>query len=114
VLKEGKHLTQREAENVKRKERGLQPLSDPDKDKREDSDKLQAAELTTNKDMAPGSSKSKHQGLSFSSSKGGVKPPAVKRKAVDLPSSEKGQKKQGSSKKAKKSSKTLLSFGDDA
>jgi hypothetical protein len=55
--------------------------------------------------------------LSFSSSKGRPKPPPGKRKAVGALEEEKvggSTKDMPAKKKSKKSSKALLSFGDDA
>ncbi|KAF8626596.1 hypothetical protein AX17_006514 [Amanita inopinata Kibby_2008] len=122
VLKEGKHLTEREAEN------GLPPLPDPIT--------APPAEESTSQDVEPSEKKSnssKPPALSFSTSKSGFKSSASKRKAVGQPSydndnhgdniTEKGKQSgktskapPSSNKKQKKNSKTktLLSFGDDA
>ncbi|CAK5280328.1 unnamed protein product, partial [Mycena citricolor] len=110
VLREGKHLTEREAENVRRQERGLAPLPDPsepssssksDLGPKEDGDK------SNQKVKAPAPS------LSFSSTKNGFKTGAAKRKANALAS--KAEDHQPKKKKHKKDAKkTLLSFGDEA
>ncbi|KAG0701228.1 hypothetical protein DFH29DRAFT_577170 [Suillus ampliporus] len=109
VLKEGKHLTEREAENERRKEKGLPPLPDPNKMVEND------AKDDAKPDM--NSSKKKHKesvGLSFSSS--GAKAQQsnkLKRKVVgDLDGSDDGTKKV-SKKKSKKIRKGPLSFGED-
>ncbi|KAF5341382.1 hypothetical protein D9758_012265 [Tetrapyrgos nigripes] len=60
VLKEGKHLTEREAENVRRKEKGLPPLSDPS------NPSSSSQPQTQSQNNKPTESSSK--GLSFSSS----------------------------------------------
>ncbi|RDB26100.1 hypothetical protein Hypma_006407 [Hypsizygus marmoreus] len=112
VLKEGKHLTEREAENVRRKEKGLPPLPEV----------VDAVAAASNKASAPSSKERENitqnqaSGLSFSSSKRGFKSSTGKRKAVGDPDDPKEKKAANGStkKKAKKASKTLLSFGDDA
>ncbi|PPQ76550.1 hypothetical protein CVT26_013262 [Gymnopilus dilepis] len=127
VLKEGKHLTEWEAENIRRAEKGLPPL--PDSNASIEESKL-AEEAP--KESSPSTSKSANQGLSFSSSSKPGVTKSNKRKAVgqldelkaELKSMEKGKEKgqskssdsgsKSSSKKAKKNKKTLLSFGDDA
>jgi len=110
VLREGKHLTEREAENVRRKEKGLAPLP----------------ELKVNIEPEKSESKSDSKGgtpsLSFSSSKAGPskssKSSGFKRKvlgdAEDRLESSKESKSAHSKKKSKKNNKTLLSFDDDA
>ncbi|PPQ68700.1 hypothetical protein CVT25_012101 [Psilocybe cyanescens] len=118
VLKAGKHLTEFEAENIRRAEKGLPPL--------QSTEEKAAAEKAGSddkpgKEPASSSTKSAQQGLSFSSSSkpgtGGAK--SNKRKAVgqldDLKAEVKSKEKapKHPSKKAKKQSKTLLSFGDD-
>lgn len=126
VLREGKHLTEREAENVKRKgmsihlafftrtiqanslaERGLPPLPEPTV-KASEPDSVPSKEAATGAKTQPGS-------LSFSSSKTGPKSKATKRKAVGDTGEETDMKKNKNvpMKKPKKSSKRLLSFGDD-
>ncbi|KAF8879300.1 hypothetical protein CPB84DRAFT_1793375 [Gymnopilus junonius] len=126
VLKEGKHLTEWEAESIRRAEKGLAPLPDP----RTSAKKPEPASEGSKESSSSGS-KSANQGLSFSSgSKPGAK--SNKRKAVgqldelkaELKSKEKEKVKEkgkgpesagkNSSKKAKKNKKTLLSFGDEA
>ncbi|EIW57735.1 uncharacterized protein TRAVEDRAFT_48769 [Trametes versicolor FP-101664 SS1] len=112
VLREGKHLTEREVENEKRKAKGLQPLPEP-------SAAGSKPEGDVSKEGAtPASSKqpSASQGLSFSSG-AGVKGKSSKRKAVG-DGRDDAAKPQGSTKptkkKAKKQDKKLLSFEDDA
>ncbi|KIM84988.1 hypothetical protein PILCRDRAFT_5990 [Piloderma croceum F 1598] len=114
VLREGKHLTEREAENVRRKERGLPPLPDP----KAIPSKLLEEANTSNPTPKP---KTQTPSLSFSSSKdGSSKTTSGKRKAIgdadaeeDKPGTKKGSQQQQKKKKAKKAGKTLLSFGDD-
>lgn len=133
VLKEGKHLSQREAENERRKgvcrspyvlmpteskmqhlclrrrrspeAKGLPPLPEPSG--------VVPAESHKTLNKAPVKARSKDS-LSFSS-KAGMKPSASgKRKAVGDPGehgSKDGRKK--TKKKAKKAPRTLLSFADD-
>ncbi|ETW82764.1 hypothetical protein HETIRDRAFT_316683 [Heterobasidion irregulare TC 32-1] len=105
VLKEGKHLSQREAENERRKAKGLSPLPEPSG--------VVPAESHKTLNEAPVKARSKDS-LSFSS-KAGMKPLASgKRKAVGDPG-EHGSKDEGkrTKKKAKKAPRTLLSFADD-
>ncbi|CAL1716099.1 unnamed protein product [Somion occarium] len=104
VLKEGKHLSEREVENEKRKAKGLPPLSETG----------EVPGFGEPGASSLSSSKSQSTGLSFSSSFSGVKT-GKKRKAVgdgkdedDKPKSSKG------GKKAKKAEKKLLSFADEA
>lgn len=105
VLKEGKHLSQKEAENERRKARGLPPLPEP----------LGVVPADSHETLneAPVKARSRDS-LSFSS-KAGMKPSTSgKRKAVGDPGehgSKDGEKK--TKKKAKKASRTLLSFADD-
>ncbi|KAJ7897173.1 hypothetical protein B0H14DRAFT_2677180 [Mycena olivaceomarginata] len=104
VLRPGKHLTEREAENLRREVRGLPPLPDP-----ADSTSNPPSESdTTKKGKAAAKSKEAAPSLSFSSAKNGFKAGAAKRKAALI-----GSKTDGDGR-AKKESKTLLSFGDDA
>ncbi|KAI0703776.1 hypothetical protein BC835DRAFT_1410505 [Cytidiella melzeri] len=112
VLKEGKHLSEREVENEKRKARGLSPLPDAVEETED--------VAVSSKRAAPTSkaiSKPQTQSLSFSSSGSGTKPGAKKRKIVADADGE-GHNAKGSSskpsKKPKKAQKKLLSFGDDA
>jgi len=112
VLRQGKHLTEREVENERRKERGLAPLPDStvpalqtNNDERSVSEKVKEA----------AAKKAAAHSLSFSSgtSKGGSKSAAGKRKALG----DAAHDDQGGSGKAKKKKvkggKALLSFGDD-
>ncbi|KAJ7193319.1 hypothetical protein GGX14DRAFT_589039 [Mycena pura] len=108
VLKEGKHLTEREAENVRRQERGLPPLPD-------------LAASTSNpppasdtKDPLPPKTKAPAHSLSFSSAKNGFKAGAAKRKAILSGSRGGACDSQPAKKKQKKETKALLSFGDEA
>ncbi|KAF8630248.1 hypothetical protein AX15_003025 [Amanita polypyramis BW_CC] len=125
VLKEGKHLSEREAENIRRKAKGLSPLPDPAKDASED------ITAPIPKESASGSNtKSKRPPLTFSTT---TKSSSAKRKLEGIgqpsddneekadgndgrESSSKKSKPPGTSKKQKKTAKTktLLSFGDDA
>ncbi|TFK30505.1 hypothetical protein FA15DRAFT_698965 [Coprinopsis marcescibilis] len=110
VLKQGKHLTEREAENVRRKEKGLPPLP-------EVNHSVSAPEAGPSTNSDSGGSKGVNTGLSFSSSKGVTKP--AKRKAIiqledEEKNSTKSEGKSRAKKKPKKEKKTLLSFGDDA
>ncbi|KDR78799.1 hypothetical protein GALMADRAFT_209182 [Galerina marginata CBS 339.88] len=111
VLKAGKHLTEMEAENVRRAEKGLPPLPEPKSGEKEPTKEA-------SKESSSSNSKPANLGLSFSSSsKAGTK--SNKRKAVgqleELKAELKSKEKSGkpTSKKSKKTSKTLLSFGDD-
>ncbi|KAF8896543.1 hypothetical protein BD779DRAFT_593044 [Infundibulicybe gibba] len=108
VLREGKHLTEREAENVRRREKGLPPLPDSSAPAEQTPPAPPGgAPATGTKTPAPS--------LSFSSSKEGIKKPLGKRKAVGDPEGDKDLSgKKGLKKKPKKESKKLLSFGDDA
>ncbi|KAF5382712.1 hypothetical protein D9615_002862 [Tricholomella constricta] len=112
VLREGKHLTALEAENIRRKEKGLPPLADP-VDGGSKTDPGPDASATRN---SANSSKTQTGSLSFSSSKGKLKAANSKRKAVGDPEDARASKipNAPTKKKAKKASKTLLSFGDDA
>ncbi|KAK0204491.1 hypothetical protein DFS33DRAFT_660262 [Desarmillaria ectypa] len=112
VLKEGKHLTEREVENVRRQEKGLPPLSP---------DSMGDAEVpaveTPLKEGIAAKGKKPAPSLSFSSSKtAAIKSSSLKRKHIGvLEDTSASSSKVLSKKKAKKAkSKTLLSFGDDA
>ncbi|KAF7337497.1 hypothetical protein MSAN_02222700 [Mycena sanguinolenta] len=105
--KRGKHLTEREAENLRREVRGLPPLPDPD----ESTSKLPPESET--KAKAPAKSKEPAPSLSFSSAKNSFKNGAAKRKAALIGSKADGPSDSHPKKKPKKESKTLLSFGDD-
>ncbi|GLB40130.1 putative protein with domain of unknown function (DUF4604), partial [Lyophyllum shimeji] len=118
VLKEGKHLTAHEAENVRRKEKGLPPLPDPaEAASKNEASKGEAASPApgSNREPAAGS-KTQPTSLSFSSSKTGVKTSNKKRRALGDPEDATAGRAVDppSKKKSKKQSKTLLSFGDDA
>ncbi|KAJ3793156.1 hypothetical protein GGU11DRAFT_732253 [Lentinula aff. detonsa] len=111
VLKAGKHLSEREAENERRKERGLPPLPEPDKTDSTISlnNKSQSAKNKESKSLSF-SSKS-----SSSTNKSSNNFNALKRKVLgggvhdDEEDNDEGR---DSSKKKEK--RTLLSFGDDA
>jgi len=106
VLKEGKHLSEREVENEKRKAKGLPPLAESERTEGEmpkPAGKSTSAEKQTH-----------NQGLSFSSS-GSTNKAKLKRKAVvdsrdDGTDDDKTVK--NTKKKPKKAQKKLLSFGD--
>ncbi|KAF8333862.1 hypothetical protein F5887DRAFT_652760 [Amanita rubescens] len=133
VLKEGKHLTEREAENIRRKAKGLSPLPDPTTP-----ESTEAVAQSKSEEGSSGiKSKSKKPPLMFSTGNPTAKQSAAKRK-LDIVSrssdneeqdvderikdkdSSKKSKTLPSSKKQKKNAKTgpktktLLSFGDDA
>ncbi|KAJ3899198.1 hypothetical protein F5879DRAFT_530244 [Lentinula edodes] len=83
VLKAGKHLSEREAENERRKEKGLPPLPDPDKLQPTSS----SASLKTNSNIKSQSAKDKEsKSLSFSSKPSSIKAThnfnALKRKVL--------------------------------
>ncbi|OAX41453.1 hypothetical protein K503DRAFT_685383 [Rhizopogon vinicolor AM-OR11-026] len=108
VLKQGKHLTEREAENERRKEKGLPPLPDPETVRSDTKD-------DTKPDASSSKKKDKEAGsLSFSST--GAKAQQsnkLKRKIVgDLDGGDESTKKI-SKKKLKKAGKGPLSFGED-
>ncbi|KAJ7161283.1 hypothetical protein C8R43DRAFT_1086624 [Mycena crocata] len=103
VLREGKHLTEREAE----KQRGLPPLPEP----ADSASKIPSGSETT--DKPPPKAKAQAPSLSFSSVKNGFKAGAAKRKAVAVGKGA-GTDESRPKKKHKKETKTLLSFGDDA
>jgi len=118
VLKEGKHLSAREAENEKRKAKGLSPLPDASA----------APALGDAKDSKPGEAKKQDarekKGLSFSSSSSGPglssksRPTTAKRKVVGGEDGDGGSGGAGASaskfKKVKKKPRVGLSFADDA
>ncbi|KAI0349728.1 hypothetical protein OH77DRAFT_1169273 [Trametes cingulata] len=111
VLKEGKHLTEIEAENEKRKAKGLPPLPEASAE----GNKAGDDKAKGSGDSAPKASTAP-QGLSFSSG-ATAKGKSSKRKAVGdgRDDADKPQPSvKGSKKKAKKQDKKLLSFGDDA
>jgi len=107
VLRPGKHLTEREAENLRREVRGLPPLPDP-------ADSTSNPPESETKGKAPSKPKEPAPSLSFSSTKNSFKTGAAKRKAALIGSKTEGAGESQPKKKAKKESKTLLSFGDDA
>ncbi|KAH9929996.1 uncharacterized protein B0H18DRAFT_158782 [Fomitopsis serialis] len=105
VLKEGKHLSEREAENEKRKAKGLPPLPDPEDRSAEES----ASPDRLKKESAE--KQAQNYGLIGSKTK------PSKRKAVgDGRDSEPPTNKSSKStkKKPKKAEKKLLSFGDES
>ncbi|KAG1857859.1 hypothetical protein C8R48DRAFT_606746 [Suillus tomentosus] len=110
VLKEGKHLTEREAENERRKEKGLPPLPDPNKKVENDTKDDAKSEMNSSK------KKQKEAAVTLSFSSSGAKVQQsnkLKRKVVgDLDGSDEGSKK-ASKKKSKKTRKGPLSFGED-
>ncbi|KAL7279337.1 hypothetical protein PYCCODRAFT_1394379 [Trametes coccinea BRFM310] len=112
VLKEGKHLTEHEAENERRKAKGLSPLPEPSAE-----DGKPGVETTQDKQPEAKKQSSAPQGLSFSSG-ATTKGKNSKRKAIGDGRDDGDSKPQppakGSKKKAKKQDKKLLSFGDDA
>ncbi|KAJ3787165.1 hypothetical protein GGU10DRAFT_386028 [Lentinula aff. detonsa] len=135
VLKAGKHLSEREAENERRKERGLPPLPEPDKTDPtiSSNNKSQSAKNKESKSLSF-SSKS-----SSSTSKSSNNFNALKRKVLgggvhdDEEDNDEGRGREvsriadGTTKKRKKKNgltpkdsskkkekRTLLSFGDDA
>ncbi|KAG1896910.1 uncharacterized protein F5891DRAFT_1280398 [Suillus fuscotomentosus] len=110
VLKEGKHLTEREAENERRKEKGLPPLPDPNKKVENDTKDDAKSEMNSSK------KKQKEAAVTLSFSSSGAKVQQsnkLKRKVVgDLDGSDEGSMK-ASKKKSKKTRKGPLSFGED-
>ncbi|KAJ3770406.1 hypothetical protein FB446DRAFT_744402 [Lentinula raphanica] len=124
VLKAGKHLTEREAENERRKERGLPPLPDPENHNPSSSDSPKAKSQSTKQKESKSLSFSTK---SSSSNQASSNFNALKRKvlgggALD-DGEEDGEVGKGLTKKKKKTTeksskkkekKTLLSFGDDA
>ncbi|KAG1798462.1 uncharacterized protein HD556DRAFT_1232170 [Suillus plorans] len=110
VLKEGKHLTEREAENERRKEKGLPPLPDPNKKVENDTKDDAKSDMNSSK------KKQKEAAVTLSFSSSGAKVQQsnkLKRKVVgDLDGSDEGSKK-ASKKKSKKTRKGPLSFGED-
>jgi len=116
VLKEGKHLTEREVQNEKRRAQGLPPLPEPSNDSIVDSASIKAKPKAANS-----------KNLNFSSSRSNSTGSAVqkKRKAVvdlqlqdedsgSLGDAGKGKSSKPIKKKPKKTDKKLLSFADDA
>jgi len=105
VLREGKHLTEREVENEKRKAKGLPPLLEAD-------EKMQKGETKDSSASGSKPSTTPSQSLSFSS--GGSKSSGKKRKAVNTVEDGEPVGKKKTAKKPKKAEKKLLSFDDDA
>lgn len=119
VLREGKHLSAREVENIKRREKGLPPL--PEHEEPPEVDEEQTKAPVEQK-------KSDKPSLSFSSSKpdrfSELKSQSLGKRKIritaddeddykDAPAPE-HKDKSSVKKKQKKQKKTLLSFGDDA
>lgn len=105
VLRQGKHLTERQAENERRKEKGLAPL--PEESVAEDDSTPNKNKRARNKEPAPT--------LSFSS--GSSTKPAKRKRTIIGDTDTAGTSTSTETKKAKKTKKekkTLLSFGDDA
>ncbi|KZT73641.1 hypothetical protein DAEQUDRAFT_422163 [Daedalea quercina L-15889] len=105
VLREGKHLSEKEVENEKRKARGLPPLPESED---------YGSEYTQSNRSKKGGAEKQTQSLSFGSI--GAKTKTNKRKAVgdaldDEPLAGKSTK---TKKKQKKAEKKLLSFGDES
>ncbi|KAL1735105.1 hypothetical protein EV714DRAFT_280714 [Schizophyllum commune] len=120
VLREGKHLSAREVENEKRREKGLPPLPETTAPETEDTDEAK-----------PEDSKSKTDkpSLSFSTSKpdrfADLKAQSLGKRKIRVSADEedssepkgasgKKEKASGKPKKPKKQKKALLSFGEDA
>ncbi|ESK95919.1 hypothetical protein Moror_12327 [Moniliophthora roreri MCA 2997] len=112
VLKEGKHLTEREVENIRRKEKGLLPLPEPSGNASEESKPESSS--TKNETKKPPKEK---PSLSFSSAKASSGK-SFKRKVLGGDSEDEKDKekakKPAKKKSKKKNTKTLLSFSDDA
>ncbi|KIK95271.1 hypothetical protein PAXRUDRAFT_827183 [Paxillus rubicundulus Ve08.2h10] len=116
VLRVGKHLTEREAENERRKEKGLPPLpitgESGDESLKQDSKKRSSKDVRTK-------FKQKVSSLSFSSSnaKSNTTSNKLKRRIVadgdDSGSESSKVKKAPKKKKSKREGKGLLSFGED-
>ncbi|KAI4522487.1 hypothetical protein K525DRAFT_268846 [Schizophyllum commune Loenen D] len=122
VLREGKHLSAREVENEKRREKGLPPLPET----------IDAPETEGTDEAKPDDSKSKtdRPSLSFSTSKPDrfvdLKAQSLGKRKIRVsaddedsePKSAPGKKDKekatGKPKKPKKQKKALLSFGEDA
>ncbi|KLO11576.1 hypothetical protein SCHPADRAFT_830925 [Schizopora paradoxa] len=114
VLKEGKHLTELEAENERRKQKGLPPLTRTDLDTSKS--KEEALEDDKEGKAKSDSKKSQNHSLSFSSGLASSKGPSKKRKVAAGDderenSGQPGETSKKSKKKAKKG-KSLLSFED--
>ncbi|KAG6337109.1 hypothetical protein ID866_1983 [Astraeus odoratus] len=113
VLKEGKHLTAREAENERRKAKGLPLLPSDDESSKLEDDKQPQSQ------KAPQPAKRKQKtNLSFSSSKDGSTASSGKSKRKIITDdnesgAEDGREKTARKKKPKRGGKGLLSFGED-
>ncbi|KZT02612.1 uncharacterized protein LAESUDRAFT_661652 [Laetiporus sulphureus 93-53] len=112
VLKEGKHLSEREVEDERRKAKGLPPLPNSGAQ----GDEAQTSASGSKMAEKPANAAKQVQGLSFSS---GAAPRAksTKRKAVGDgrdPEAKDGKGGKSPKKKHKKAEKKLLSFGDEA
>ncbi|KAH8802028.1 hypothetical protein DL96DRAFT_775484 [Flagelloscypha sp. PMI_526] len=119
VLKEGKHLSEKEAEDIRRKEKGLGPLASSEtavpelNPSRTKTKKLRepppTLSFSSGKSQASTNSSSLHDSALASAIK--------KRKraiAADEEHEDTNLKKQKKNKRPKKEKKTLLSFGDEA
>ncbi|KAF8120364.1 hypothetical protein EV363DRAFT_857154 [Boletus edulis] len=110
VLKAGKHLTEREAENERRKEKGLPPLpaSDGESTKQDNKEQL-SKDSAKPKQAAPSLSFSSNAKSSSSSNK-------LKRR-IAIEGEEGGDEgnkvKKAPKKKSRREAKSLLSFGED-
>ncbi|EIN03947.1 hypothetical protein PUNSTDRAFT_47753 [Punctularia strigosozonata HHB-11173 SS5] len=108
VLREGKHLSAREAENERRREKGLPPLDDSEPGV------SQTGKITA-EDTKTGSLQPS-QSVSIGTKKSNTKMSAAKRKAMAISHDDDGPAEGPTKKKSKKrvKEKKLLSFGDDA
>ncbi|KAF8339663.1 uncharacterized protein EI90DRAFT_3117458 [Cantharellus anzutake] len=115
VLKEGKHLTEREAENERRKAQGLPPLPEPEskiEDKKlpgspEDTRPHQGSSLKADSLSISSSSK-----VTISTGQQNLGVLGAKRK-TPASRDEKPSKDSAKTKKKKKESKSLISFGNE-
>ncbi|KAG8212913.1 hypothetical protein J3R82DRAFT_11268 [Butyriboletus roseoflavus] len=112
VLRAGKHLTGREAENERRKEKGLPPLPiSDDESAKQDNKKLPSKGAAKSKQVTPSM-------MSFSSSnaKPSTSSNKLKRRIVtegEDSGNEGDRVKKAPKKKSKREGKSLLSFGED-
>ncbi|EJD06641.1 uncharacterized protein FOMMEDRAFT_165381 [Fomitiporia mediterranea MF3/22] len=120
VLREGKHLTAREAENERRKAQGLAPLPDGSTDRKDEDELEKTSGTSADKQKQCGKESNAKSSLSFSSTgASNAKSYAKKRKVIgdgpdDVLEKQKTHKKVKQGSKAKKTkSGALLSFGDD-
>jgi len=119
VLKEGKHLTEREAENERRKARGLSPLPLEVSTSQDNETK----DSTDGKDIKSSSSKVNHPSMPKSAVQIGAKMGGASKRKAPVGAREDdhgdGVKEEGPPKKKKKikgqkgAVKGLLSFGED-